>query len=589
MGATKLGNQKDEEEAFFCDAWDEFPFFDCGEAFSQGSDSSDDVASSANEIVLDSEPYPGNLSRSNLRRRRQPSSGDSKDSKSSVSSERNGHLDSKVEKCEYLIVANGVKDEFEHVSQKYEIPEESKLDMRFKSKHIQDDDAQSFKVDKDEIGDNKESSAITDATFKRKDDAEEVTVALEEESVVIGANRERIRDFVDDDTRKKENSGLLDASFRRTGDYVEDSIKSGENHDASASFLVLLAGLLIKAIGFQFNVFISLFKWPLWLIYSSFMVVIDPFRVLRRCKRCLKRRIMGILGYARGHISAFLCDFLEEHKSLLKMSLKLGWGILWSVYVCVVLVCLLVAAFVIGGILSKVLVENPVRMTESLNFDYTETSPVAFVSLAEFSGANCGLGSTGKANSVNLVGVNGLPPEHKFKVTVSMTLPESDYNRNLGIFQVRVDFLGPDGKVLASSRRPCMLRFSSEPIRLLLTFFKMAPLLTGYSSESQDLNIKFKGFTQTGIPITCLRVTIEQRAQFKPGAGIPEIYSASLLLESEQPFLKRILWYWSKTMFVWISMTIFSMELLMTLTCCKSIILPKVKLGRSSAATNDSQ
>lgn len=155
------------------------------------------------------------------------------------------------------------------------------------------------------------------------------------------------------------------------------------------------------------------------------------------------------------------------------------------------------------------------------------------------------------------------------------------------MLQVRVDFLSVSGDILASSSHPCMLQFKSEPIRLLLTLLKLAPLVTGYISESQTLNIKLKGFTEGNIPTACLRVTIEQRAEFDPGAGIPEIYNASLILESELPLFKRIIWYWRKTIYVWISMTSFMMQLLFTLVCCRPIILPRIRRRDESANARD--
>ncbi|GMP72101.1 hypothetical protein CsSME_00030248 [Camellia sinensis var. sinensis] len=154
--------------------------------------------------------------------------------------------------------------------------------------------------------------------------------------------------------------------------------------------------------------------------------------------------------------------------------------------------------------------------------------------------------------------------------------------------KVRVDFLSASNKVLASSRHSCMLRFVSQPIRLLLTFLKIAPLVTGYSSESQTLNVKFGGFTEGDLPTACLRVMIEQRAEFRPGAGVPEIYDASLTLESELPLLKRIIWHWKKTVFIWIGMTVFTMELLFMLLCCRPIIMPRGR-PRDSPANNSAQ
>lgn len=119
-----------------------------------------------------------------------------------------------------------------------------------------------------------------------------------------------------------------------------------------------------------------------------------------------------------------------------------------------------------------------------------------------------------------------------------------------------------------------------------MTFLKVAPLVAGYSIESQNLKVRFRGFTEGDIPTACLRVMIEQRAEFRTGGGIPEIYDASLILESEQPLPKRIIWRWKKTLFIWFGMTMFTMELLFILLCCRSIIMPRGRLG--DRATNNS-
>nr|GLL45895.1 seipin-2-like [Ipomoea trifida] len=195
----------------------------------------------------------------------------------------------------------------------------------------------------------------------------------------------------------------------------------------------------------------------------------------------------------------------------------------------------------------------------------------------------------GQVDVGNVDGVHVIPPKHKLQATVKLILPESDYNRNLGVFQVRIDLLASNGLILASSRRPCMLYFKSLPIRLLLTFLKAAPLITGYSSESQDLDIEFKGFTEGDMPISCIRVIIEQRAEFHPGGGIPQLYSASLILESELPLHKRIIWYWKTTLFVWISMTLFTVELLFALLCCKPLIIPRIRLVQSPPTNHASR
>ena len=134
-----------------------------------------------------------------------------------------------------------------------------------------------------------------------------------------------------------------------------------------------------------------------------------------------------------------------------------------------------------------------------------------------------------------------------------------------------------------------MLQFKSMPVRLLLTFFKMAPLVVGYISESQTLNVHFSGFKEGDEPTACLKVIIEQRAEYRPGAGIPEIYASSVILESELPLVKKILWYWRKTIFIWISMTVFLMGLMLTLICCRPIIWPRLRdSSTSNSATQNS-
>ncbi|GLT52528.1 hypothetical protein SLA2020_258630 [Shorea laevis] len=91
-----------------------------------------------------------------------------------------------------------------------------------------------------------------------------------------------------------------------------------------------------------------------------------------------------------------------------------------------------------------------------------------------------------------------------------------------------------------------MVKFKSEPTRHLLSFLQVAPILTGYTSESQTLNLKIRGLKEGEVPTACLRVMIEQRAEYRPGTGIAEIYDAFLTLESELPLFKRIIWYWKK-------------------------------------------
>ncbi|KAI3824525.1 hypothetical protein L1987_05985 [Smallanthus sonchifolius] len=279
--------------------------------------------------------------------------------------------------------------------------------------------------------------------------------------------------------------------------------------------------------------------------------------------------------------------WFQNHESALKLCVRIGWGLLWLGYCGFVLVCLLVPAFVFGGLMVKWIVEEPIQITEQLTFDYTKDSPVAFVpviSCPELSS----LAHNQKSGIGSLAELRIIPFDHELMATVSLVMPESDNNRNLGIFQVRVDFLSSDGKLLATTKKPCMLQFKSEPIRLLSTLVQLASLLTGYPSETQTLDIKFSGYTEKDIPLSCSRVVVEQRAEFAKGGGVPEIYSASFRLESQLPFLKRMLWYWKGLIYVWISIMMFIMELLFTMLCCTPVVFPWVRRVGGSSINNAS-
>ncbi|KAF5460875.1 hypothetical protein F2P56_020714 [Juglans regia] len=154
--------------------------------------------------------------------------------------------------------------------------------------------------------------------------------------------------------------------------------------------------------------------------------------------------------------------------------------------------------------------------------------------------------------------------------------------------KVRVEFLSGNGKITACSSYPCMLRFKSQPIRFVETFLKSAPLIAGFQSESQVLNIKMNKFTEGLEPTACLKMTLEPRAEYQHGAGIPQVYAASVALESELPKLKKIIWYWRRTLFVWASIMSFLTELVFILAFCRPMIVQGTGKPRIGSTAWDS-
>jgi len=151
--------------------------------------------------------------------------------------------------------------------------------------------------------------------------------------------------------------------------------------------------------------------------------------------------------------------------------------------------------------------------------------------------------------------------------------------------KVRAEFLSESGKVTHSMSQPCVLRFKSLLIRFIETFLKTGTLLAGYSSESEILSAKMTGYIEHNDPTVCIRVILEQRAEYKPAAGIPEIYAASLKLESQLPLLKRIIWNWRRTVSIWVGMTLFFFELLIVLVCCRPVITPRTWPGGATPSS----
>ncbi|KAJ8545387.1 hypothetical protein K7X08_017970 [Anisodus acutangulus] len=538
MEDAKPNKQSNDDGDLFEDAPEEFPLDDCSDIFSDAETggSKDDVNTNR---YWENEDSPS----SSLRRRRPLSYNDS----------------------------GNESDNFRPSisSESYSNSRERKLNFSRKLMEIEKD------LNNKE---NSNSMQLDLSTNSQKS-------SVDEENKEINANSVIIDNLNDNSVITDVNNDGIDNS-----EEVDSHLRG--SRDSSSNFLFDLANLVIKAVGFQVNMLITivslmikLFTFPVWVIYSSYMFVMDPFQIMRRGKRYVIHKFMRSFGF----VLNFVSGWLKEQSSVWRLGLQFGWGCLWSVYVCVVLVGLLVSAFIMGGILMRIMVEEPIRMNEPLNFDYTAKSPVAYVPIIRSPCVTCGVDSKDQVEVGVVDGMRVIPPNHKLQVTVSLTLPESDYNRNLGIFQVRLDFLTANDKVLASSKRPCMLQFKSNPIRLFSTFLKAAPLVTGYTSESQKLKVDLKGFSEGFIPTACLRVIIEQRAEFHPGGGIPEIYAASLTLESELPFLKRMLWYWKTTLFVWVSMTLFTMEFLFALLCCKPLIIPRLRLRHDSNSRAGSQ
>lgn len=197
------------------------------------------------------------------------------------------------------------------------------------------------------------------------------------------------------------------------------------------AFLTLV---LLKLAAFQISLVLRFITLPYSILIFCSTLFMLPFNTLLPLAR--DQILSG------GIVVSFICNRIKilrlSSVVLLKLVLKFCWALFWSVYGCLVLVGLLVMGFIIGGITIRHLVVEPIQTTENLNFDYTKTTPVAFVPLVStpILGVSPAFISKDKIPFPKSVG-RSIPYDHKLKLAVSLTMPESEYNRNLGIFQVK--------------------------------------------------------------------------------------------------------------------------------------------------------
>lgn len=128
------------------------------------------------------------------------------------------------------------------------------------------------------------------------------------------------------------------------------------------------------------------------------------------------------------------------HGALLLLK-KLGCGFFGAAYVCVLLIMLLILATVVGIALVWLWLEEPVVVRERLHFDYTQAHPKAVFVFGGAAGSLQGLAAASGAGYFNAISGNkhiimGVPVGHTFTVSLELLMPESDFNRAIGVSQV---------------------------------------------------------------------------------------------------------------------------------------------------------
>ncbi|KAG8380304.1 hypothetical protein BUALT_Bualt06G0001700 [Buddleja alternifolia] len=235
-------------------------------------------------------------------------------------------------------------------------------------------------------------------------------------------------------------------------------------------------------------------------------------------------------------------------------SLLLGrifMGLLAAAYVCMVLIIVMIVAAVLGVGLVRMWAEEPIYVRESLQFDYADAHPTAVFYAASAA---------------------GVPVGQTLYVSFLLLMPESDYNRDIGIFQLRAELISSGGDLIVKSSHPCMLHFRSWPIRLVRTFMMGIPLLLGITTETQRLTFPILKHKEVSYPRTeHIRITLIPRAGT---SYLPQFYDAEIVVKSRLPWIKELVYRWKWTLYVWTTLYMFIMLVMVLVVFLKPLIFP---------------
>ncbi|GFQ00401.1 hypothetical protein PHJA_002184100 [Phtheirospermum japonicum] len=152
-------------------------------------------------------------------------------------------------------------------------------------------------------------------------------------------------------------------------------------------------------------------------------------------------------------------------------------------------------------------------------------------------------------------------------------MPESDYNRDLGIFQLTAELISLEGDLVAKSSHPCMLRFWSWPIRLTRTFLMGVPLILGITTETQMITFPILKHKETrNSPRTeYIRITLIPRAGTM---SLPQFYESEIVVQSRPPWTREFVYKWKWTFYVWTTLYIFIFLVMFLVFFLKPLVFP---------------
>ncbi|CAG9790054.1 unnamed protein product [Diatraea saccharalis] len=154
-----------------------------------------------------------------------------------------------------------------------------------------------------------------------------------------------------------------------------------------------------------------------------------------------------------------------------------------------------------------------------------------------------------------------LMPAQPYRVKVILEMPESQINKDLGMFMVCAQMRAKGGVLVSSSCRSAMLRHRSRLHQVMRTFAFSPFLLSGVNEEKQLLQVElFSDFEDDqSLPVTDAYVEVQSRHA--------QVYSCELHIQAHFAGLRYFMFNWPKlSALIGISTNLFFVTLIFILS-----------------------
>ena len=146
-----------------------------------------------------------------------------------------------------------------------------------------------------------------------------------------------------------------------------------------------------------------------------------------------------------------------------------------------------------------------------------------------------------------------LKPRSRYYIDISLTLPESDVNRNHGMFMVQADLFADNETKLATSFRSSMLPYQGTISGILRKCLLAVPLLIGAIPEARRIDLNaYDYFTESTDPSLALigmsvKLLVNSRSQFPQSTQTIQVLSGEVSIGQELNMVQSYMKHWFYT------------------------------------------